>query len=124
VASTLVLNARNINGSYTSPSVQLPRAITGRVLVMVTMTDAVFYDNTKVIDHFDVYESDDGTNWRMLMGFGGWRGGTYTDPKTGQTETTRPGIGSHNLNLPEGKYVQLRISTPSTIRIGATLEYE
>jgi hypothetical protein len=121
MATTIrVVNPRNINGAYTSPSFRLPNKIKLPIKFLVELTDAQFANAAKTLD-FRVEVSPDNLVWRSLCSFT-WVGG----PKEfkGQPDYNRPGVVLTDYPSLSDKYVRIKAITTSILNIGLRIEHE
>jgi hypothetical protein len=115
------IKSRNINGSYTSPSIKCPVLLNKKIYLTTILTDNQFTNPLKSME-FKIEVSDDGINWKFKCGFG-WTGGVRYKEE-GLPDTNRPGIVFSPTNSFSDKYIRVKIDTPSVLNVGLTIEYE
>ncbi len=118
-----IVNPRNVNGTYTSPSIHVPTNMSGTFRLQSQILASDFTDPTKKLD-CDIQISDTGTagTWKPFMGFG-WVGGARLDMH-GQPDLESPGLVIEDCSLLSNKYVRCVIKTNSRVNIGATGIYQ
>lgn len=120
---TFIINPRNVNGTYTSPSFHLPINLSGKFEFKSQILASDFTDPTKTLD-FDIQVSPTGVagSWKNFAGFG-WVGGARLNMQ-GEPDLESPGLVIPDCSVLSGKYVRLILKTNSRINIGATGLYQ
>jgi len=114
-----VFNSRNINGTWTSPTLKIPDSFNREFALRFNLSSSHYLNTTKSFDcRIDI--SSNGTDWEYLGGFG-FKGGNWPD-KDGNLTTPKPEMGFGNAPFLKGKYIRVRIITNSIINMGAEIE--
>lgn len=111
--TTIMVKSNLKEGTYESPSYQLPPNLIGNFEVHLLM-DKVDIENPAFSVTLDTFISNNNIEWRYYAGIR-YVGGVYNPPGI-------PGFGVYNAERIAGKYVKAKIVTNHRMNIGVEVE--